>query len=253
MNRRDIICFAAVIGGIGLMLLVGAFDTIFPGESRHRGRLPSANNLHMIGIAIHDYVNNHKCFPLAAIHSKEGEALLSWRVAILPYLDEDELYSEFHLDEPWDSPHNKPLLARIPKVYVPPNGKPPQPFETYYQVFVGPGAAFEDKLPIDFKSFRGGPSRTILAIEADVAVPWTKPEDLEFIPDQPLPKWGGPSKYGAYCLYVDGSVRQLPKETDEKVIRALITRSGGENLGIDEHGNWCILPERFMCILPERK
>jgi len=188
----------------------------------------------MIGLAFHNYADYNKCFPSAAIQGKDGQPLLSWRVALLPFLEESELYSQFRLDEPWDSPNNKPLLARIPKVYAPPNGKPSQePFGTYYQVFVGPGAAFEGNLRVNFLSFTDGTSNTILAIEAGEPIPWTKPEDLQFAPDQPLPKFGGHSKYGPHCLYVDGSVRQLPSETDEKVIRALITRNGGENLGID--------------------
>jgi Protein of unknown function (DUF1559) len=244
MNRRDIICFVVLLGGIGLMFLTGAFDSIFPGEIRHRGRLPTANNLKMIGLAFHNYADYNKCFPSAAIQDKDGQPLLSWRVALLPFLEESDLYSQFRLDEPWDSPNNKPLLTRIPKVYAPPSGKPPQePFGTFYQVFVGPGAAFEDQSRIDFRSFTDGTSQTILAIEAAEPVPWTKPEDLQFMPDGPLPKLGGHSKYGAHCVYVDGSVRQLPKETDERILRALINRNGGEKLGNDEHGNWCIRPE----------
>ena len=237
-----------VVLGVALLgiwiFLVGPFHSIFPPEPRHRGRPPNADNLHMIGLAFHNYVDDNKCFPLAAIQNQDGEPLLSWRVALLPFLEENELYSQFHLDEPWDSPNNKPLLARIPKVYAPPGGKPAQePFGTYYQVFVGPGAAFEDKARINFGSFTDGCSNTILAIEAAEPVPWTKPEDLAFSPDQPLPRIGGESKYGAYCLHVDGSVRMIPKETDEKILRALITRNGGEKLGTDDHGNWCFRPD----------
>jgi len=211
------------------------------------------NNLKMIGLAFHNYVDYNKCFPLAATQNQDGEPLLSWRVALLPFLEENELYSQFHLDEPWDSPNNKPLLARIPKVYAPPGGKPAQEsFGTYYQVFVGPGAAFEDKARINFGSFTDGTSNTILAIEAAEPVPWTKPEDLAFSPDQPLPRLGQ-SKDGAYCLCVDGSVRVLPKETNEKIIRALITRNGGEKLGTDNHGNWCFKAARSQTEFEEQE
>src|SRR5207253_9743746 len=76
--------------------------------------------------------------------SFKGRALLSWRVALLPFLEQDALFREFKLNEPWDSPHNKKLLAKMPKVYGPIAGKG-QSDSTYYQLFVGPGAAFEKR------------------------------------------------------------------------------------------------------------
>jgi len=193
------------------------------------------NNLKWIGLALHNYHDTHGSFPSPAIYSKEGQPLLSWRVSILPFLDENELYSEFRLDEPWDSPNNLSLLSKMPKFYAPPTGKPPkEPFATYYQVFVGPSAAFEDKTTFTFASFTDGTSETILVIEAAEPVPWTKPEDLPFAPGQPLPELGGLSKFGTQATFADGSVHFIPRDTDEKIIRALITRNGGEPIDADE-------------------
>src|SRR5262245_25073160 len=71
----------------------------------------SRNNMKQMALAIHNYVSAKKRFPTAAIRDKKnGKPLLSWRVAILPYLEDQTIYGEFHLDEPWDSEHNQKLL-----------------------------------------------------------------------------------------------------------------------------------------------
>src|SRR5207248_4615898 len=105
---------------------------------------------------------------------KDGKALYSWRVLLLPFMEEKELYEQFRLDEPWDSPHNRPLLARMPLVYGPfKSGAVGEPYATFYQVFTGEGTAFEGKeglrVPEDFPN---GTSETFLIVEAGRAVPW---------------------------------------------------------------------------------
>src|SRR5262249_21670890 len=74
-------------------------------------RMQSSNNLKQFGLAMHTYLDQHGTFPPAAIYDKDGKALLSWRVLLLPYIEADPLYKKFKLDEPWDSAHNKKLLA----------------------------------------------------------------------------------------------------------------------------------------------
>jgi hypothetical protein len=83
----------------------------------------STNNLKQIALAMHNYLSVYNTFPPAYIASKDGKPLLSWRVQILPYIEEGRLYEEFHLDEPWDSEHNKALVAKMPKIYAPPAAK----------------------------------------------------------------------------------------------------------------------------------
>src|SRR5439155_1388856 len=119
-------------------------------------------------------------FPAAAVYDKDGKAILSWRVLILPYIEQDRLYRKFRLNEPWDSPHNKKLLEMMPKTYAAPNAKGDPPYTTHYQVFVGPGAGFEGKRGLRIGDFTDGTSNTILVAEAARAVPWTKPEDLPY-------------------------------------------------------------------------
>jgi hypothetical protein len=196
-------------------------------------RAQRANNLKQIGLAFHNYHDVNGRFPPAALYNKDGKAVLSWRVLLLPYLDEDELYKEFHLDEPWDSPHNKKLLARMPKVFDAPSAGPAPRHTTFYQVFVGRSAAFEGKAGVPIASFTDGTSNTILVIEGAKAVLWSKPEDLPFDPDKPLPKVGGVYPNGAHAVFADGSVRFLKKSMKEATLRALITRNVGDLPGSD--------------------
>src|SRR5437773_109335 len=101
-----------------------------------------ANNLKQIGVAFHNYLSAHGTFPASAIYGKDGKPLLSWRVALLPYLEKGNLYREFKLDEPWDSPHNLKLLDKMPKVYAPVAGDAKE-YWTFYRVFTGPGTICE--------------------------------------------------------------------------------------------------------------
>ena len=109
-------------------------------------------------------------FPAAATYDKAGKPLLSWRVAILPFIEEKKLYDEFKQDEPWDSAHNKKLLAKMPKLFADPTGKA-KADHTFYQVFVGKGAAFEGKRGIKLTDFTDGTSNTILIVEGGVGRP----------------------------------------------------------------------------------
>jgi hypothetical protein len=156
-------------------------------------------------------------------------------------LDQSELYKEFRLNEPWDSPHNKKLLAKMPKVFASPGVKTRQPHSTFYQVIVGPEAVFpQAHLPAPVPggrrpgpprvehSFPDGMSNTLLIVEADTAVPWTRSEDVAYNPKKPLPRLGGvfPNFFHAVCA--DGSVRTLPKTLNPATLRAAITPAGGE-------------------------
>jgi hypothetical protein len=200
----------------------------YPGEA-HSTRSASANNLRQMVLAMSSYClmyDNH--FPPAA----GGQGVhpgLSWRVTILPFVEEENLYSQFHLDEPWDSPHNVKLLPCMPKLYVLP-GVSDGPGLTHYRVFVGPDAAFDKPEP-DAKDARGrqladflpGAGKTIFVVEAAKAVPWTKPDELEYDPKRSIP----PLLYRPNWFEVvmgDASVRHIPRETPELELRKMIER-----------------------------
>jgi RNA polymerase sigma factor (sigma-70 family) len=194
----------------------------------------SLNNMKFFGLAMHKYRDAHGTFPAAAVYSKKGKPLLSWRVLLLPYLGKEEFYKQFKLDEPWDSDHNKKLLAQMPDIYAPVRGKPKQPFTTYYQAFTGKGTGFEGKIGLRIpKDFPDGTSNTILIVEAGEAVPWTKPVDLPYEPKQPLPKLGGMFKDGFTVTLADGGARFVKRSISEKTLRNAITRNDGQALGKD--------------------
>jgi RNA polymerase sigma-70 factor (ECF subfamily) len=197
------------------------------------GREQVANSLKQLALAIHNYHDIYKALPPAAIYSKDGKALLSWRVAILPFIEQEELYKQFKLDEPWDSPHNKKLLAKMPRVFAPLAGKA-KANSTFFRVFTGEGNVFEGKEGIRLQDITDGTSNTILIVEAGQAVPWTKPDELPYDAKKALPKLGGQFKEGFYIAFCDGSVRFVRTPIDELTFRALITRSGGEVVDFDK-------------------
>jgi RNA polymerase sigma factor (sigma-70 family) len=259
-----------------------------------RNMAQSRLNLRKIALAMHNYASIYGHLPQAASVGKDGRALLSWRVDLLPFLEEQALYSQFHRDEPWDSPHNKKLLAKMPKVFAPPGVETRRPYSTFYQVFVsndasgtaaggtammggmsvlpgggsvgpaggaamgsgmmGPGApgglpgagrppgampgasgaskataVFVKGVPSRFPaSIPDGTSNTILIVEAGNPVPWTKPEDLHYAEDEPLPELGGLYPDVFQVVAADGKDHVLTSKYRAQMLRALITANGGE-------------------------
>lgn len=216
--------------------------------------LRSVNNLSEIDLAMRSYADANGTFPPAAICGPDGKPLLSWRVALLPYIEQGELYKQFKLDEAWDGPNNSKLLPRMPKYYAMPGDTKAPPGCTYYRVFVGNGAAFDPPKPItghawtdmisrkgwpaggtSLADFTDGASDTILIVEAGTAAPWTKPEELDYDPNGPLPPLGGRFRGGFHAAMAGGLpfVHWISGNTSEATLRATITRNGGDRLGPD--------------------
>jgi prepilin-type processing-associated H-X9-DG protein len=188
------------------------------------------NNLKQIGLAMHSYHDAYQHFPPAAICDKKGKPLLSWRVAILPFIEQDALYKQFKLDEPWDSEHNIKLSRALVKVYMHPQA-PPEAMEkglSYYRLFYGKDAPFDLVVGKGLNAIADGTSNTFMVVEAEEGVPWTKPDDFEYDAKKPLPKFGKFSAGGFNALFCDGSVRFISESTPEKTLRAFITANGGE-------------------------
>ena len=197
-------------------------------------RAQCVNNLKQIGLALHNYHDAQGHFP-GNITDKDGKPLLSWRVAILPYIEEMELYNEFKLDEPWDGPHNKPLMDRIPMILHCPSRPYPDPTETHYLGFEGERTFFEKGGKIGLASFTDGTSNTLAVVEAQEGTPWTKPADLPFDENAPPSLYGAGSKHpgGFNALFTDGSVLFLKTTIHPTALKALITRNGGEVVNAD--------------------
>ncbi len=169
--------------------------------------------------------------PTAA--SKDGKPLLSWRVLILPYLDQQTLYKQFKLDQPWDSPHNQALISRMPPMLACPSGSRKLAGEgkTTYLTPRGTTTIFPGSTPVKLQEITDGTSSTILVLEANdnAAVTWTKPDDWEVT--TPLSTKGlfGHHPNGTNYGFGDGSVRFLNETITPDLLLKLLTRDGGSH------------------------
>ncbi|MFW6170055.1 MAG: DUF1559 domain-containing protein [Planctomycetota bacterium] len=203
-------------------------------------RVQSMNNLKQLGLAMHNYHDTYKGLPAAHNVDEDGEPLLSWRVHLLPFLGQHELYEQFHFDEPWNSAHNKKLIAQMPQVYRSPNSKA-QPGKTVYL-----GNASEDGIYVppkkeqrgekhptgtQFRDIEDGTSNTIMIVEVNDAnaVTWTKPDDFELNEKNPLSGGLRGMRPGVFLAsFCDGAVHAISTNLDPQTLKALFTRGGGE-------------------------
>lgn len=194
-------------------------------------RTQSANNLKQLLLAMLNYESAFKRFPAGATVSPEGESMLSWRVQMLPYLEQQGLYEQFHHDEPWDSPHNLTLLEQMPEVFRSP-ASTAGPGMTVYRGIGGPRGVLgltENGKGIRISQILDGMSNTIAIVEAgdSLAVPWTQPdpgidpEQLEFY--ELFSLYPGGTNAG-FC---DGSVQFLSMSIDWESIKAMMGRDDG--------------------------
>jgi RNA polymerase sigma factor (sigma-70 family) len=208
-----------------------------PAEAREEKKAPkeptpeeldtAINSLKQLGIAHHNYYDEAGKWA-DDLTDKDARPLLSWRVALLPYLDQKQLYEEFKLDEPWDSEHNKKLIKKMPKVYAPVRVKAKEG-ETFCQRFVGKGALFNERgaaylLP----ELPDGTANTALLVEAGDPVIWTQPADLPFNLKGPLPGLGGLFDGDFHILLCDGSVWRFKKDYDVDEMKKVIRPDDGK-------------------------
>jgi Protein of unknown function (DUF1559) len=189
-------------------------------------RTTSVENLKQIGLAMHNHHDTFGTFP-TNIKTKDGKLGLSWRVAVLPALEDGKLYEQFKLDEPWDSDHNSKLIEKIPNVYAPVRGKADKG-QTFYQMFAGkqtvlgpPGEG------VGLAAITDGLSNTFMVVEAGKAVTWTKPDDIPY-DGKEVPRLGGMFDGKFHAVFADGAVYRFKKDAPAETLRRFITRSDGE-------------------------
>jgi hypothetical protein len=192
-------------------------------------RVRSANNLKQLMIALHNYHDTYGHFPVD-IRDKDGKPLLSWRVEILPFIEQENLYKQFKLDEPWDGPNNRKLIDTIPRTLRSPRQAAALNNRTTYLAPLGKGFIWDSPKGIKISEITDGTSNTIMLVEADDdrAVIWSKPEDITI--DRKNPENGLLGHYvdGFQAAMADGSVRFVRKGIDPAALWALFTRAGGE-------------------------
>ena len=203
---------------------------------------PCISNFRELALAIHNYYYTQKIMPPAYTIDEKGNKLHSWRVLLLPYLGYEELYSQIRLDEPWNSEYNKQfndMVLPIFQCHETAFADHPKPVTTYAAV-VGPGAPFEENgKKLGLIEFSDGTSNTLLFVERATPVNWMEPTDITF--DEAVKGVGvsangiaAPHQGGGNCAFCDGSTRFLPADIKPEVLRAVLTRSGGESVSFPE-------------------
>jgi hypothetical protein len=246
------ICWRA--GLLASALAAGLFGTVPPSvlraddppskpEANRDGKSvkDALNDLKQLAVAVHRFNDTYGFIPPAANRDSSGKLYLSWRVLILPYIDQKELYKEFKLDEPWDSEHNKKLIAKMPRIYQGPNKKLSADGKT---VILAP-VAKETAFPPDGKkiripaSFLDGTSNTILFVEGndDSTVIWTKPDDLKVDPKKPHQGLLRPGQDFFLVAMADGSSLRVANSVTVQTLAYAFDPADGMVLGEDwPHG-----------------
>lgn len=199
-------------------------------------RSKATNNLKQVLLGFHNYHDTYNSFPGAFTADAAGQPLLSWRVHILPFVGQKALYDQFHLNEPWDSEHNKTLIAQIPSVYASPD-EPDLVSQGRTNIVVptGPGMAFEGKDGLKIRDFLDGTSNTLMAVEvaSSAAVIWTKPDDLVIDVKMPHRNLMGSRGDVFLSAFADGSARSIKLSIAAETLSALFTRNRGETIPPD--------------------
>jgi hypothetical protein len=202
-------------------------------------RVSSANNMKQIMLALHNYHDVHGKFPPAYATDENGNPTVSWRVLILPYIEQNALYDKFKLDEPWDSPNNKQWSAVPIAVYHSPGSRTEMGMTNYLGVF-GENAIFTGKDGTRIAQITDGSSHTVAVVEVsdEKAVPWAKPADYAYDPDDPMAGLGGLWPGGFHAGMADGSVHFLPDRIDAEILKRLFMRNDNQPVPWDAiHGS----------------
>jgi hypothetical protein len=227
-----------MIVAVLVALLLPAMHQTSSGGRRDQCR----DNLKQIGLALHSYHEKYGSFPPAYIGGVDGRPMHSWRVLILPFLGEQDIYDEYRFDEPWNGPNNSSLAEKIVDRF---NCRgenrgahlPATPMTSYVAI-VGSETAWRGDVPTKLSDFSDGTASTLLVVETtDAAIHWMEPRDLEaarLAPRINQKSGRGISSVhigGALVLFADGGVRFLSESLPAETVHSLLTRAGGETVG----------------------
>jgi len=227
--HRDLLYSMSMYNGLksGVPVNVAAVAEAVKASTQAIEETRSRNNLKQMGLAFHIYHDVYKVFPASrggqfAGKPKEGEYPCSWRVAILPFVEQAELFEQYHFDEPWNSEHNLTLLDKMPEVYRRP-GDPAGSTVTGYVGLVGDHTAIGDVEPTKLRDMTDGTSNVLMLVEAKTEIPWTKPDDFSL---SAIAKHGLLDHDSLLVLMADGSVKNFQPVAEEFIRQAAIINDG---------------------------
>lgn len=249
MWRDTAIVGAILLCGLCLLGLWLVVDT--PRDVYRQARC--VNNLKQITLGLHNYHDAHGCFPPAYIADTKGKPMHSWRVLILPYMEQEALYDRYDFSEPWDGPNNRKLTGAKPYAYVCPSSDSNSPSGspmTNYVAVIGQGAMWKKDRAVKVSEIPDGTSYTIMLAEiANSDINWMEPRDLSF--EEALrginPKSGlgissqHVSNNGyfyhdtplANVAFADATAHALPEGLSVEKLEGLLTVDGGETVNVD--------------------
>jgi hypothetical protein len=205
-----------------------------------KAREQSIDNLKQIGLAMHNFHDSYKRMPPHALY-KDKTPLLSWRVAILPYIEQGDsniLYQQFKLDEPWDSENNKKLIAKMPKIYEPVGMGQKHEGHTYYQVFTGEGSVFDGTRKVTLATItnQNGTVNTVMVVEGKRSVVWSKPEDIALpSADEKTLPLGGLFNDRWHAVFCDGAVHTFGNDMPISVLRMIARYTNATPIDLEKY------------------
>ena len=231
----------SIAAAVGVMMLLGCL--LLPaqrGSHEAARRMGCSNHLKQIGLALQNYHDTYGCFPPAHIADSSGKPMHSWRVLILPFMEQKALYDKYRFDEPWDGPSNSKLHKEVVHTYsCPSRTRRASQFETSYVVVVGRGTMWPGANAfMRYNDIADSPFDTVMVVESiDSGIHWIEPRDLE-LATMPLTVNGptGPSMSSDHpnvvlALFADGHTQAVSKNTPVNIVRGLLTAGGGETIG----------------------
>ena len=198
-------------------------------------RRACVDRMHRVTLAILLYECDHGTLPPAYTVDASGNPLHSWRVLLLPYLGQQELFDSIRLDEPWDSEHNQQFHKHVLETYQCPSSGL-KPGQTTYSVVVGPDTAFQAGQGKSLSDFGPKSAGMILLVERRSPGCWMDPaldvpqEVAEEGVNESAPgndAIASPHPGGANVGQRSGSTQFLSEIVDSETLKGLLQGTGG--------------------------
>ena len=222
-----IIVVVVVILGCGGLVAIGLLLPAVTKVREAAARMNELNNMKQVSLGVLNYQSQNGKFP-------EAEKNLSWRVEILPYLEQENLFRKFDPNQPWNAGPNQPMADVAIKTYISPLDEPGT-VQTHYRVFTGTDTAFDPNLMRQRPyptCFMDGASNTLLAVDTAETIPWPQPKEIPFTPNGSFPELGNAKRAQGLAALCDGSVKAFEKKAmNDNLLRSLVTANGGEAFG----------------------